>query len=852
MLINKGISFGDWLKQSRREYDLTQFDLADRIGCSVATIQKIEAGVRRPSRQVAQLLADFFRVGEVDRSSFIQFARGTSAIADADDLDFDAPLDADGATSPVLVQEQPQAVEPAPRKAAGNLSVPITPLVGREQEIAELRERLASGRARLLTLTGPPGIGKTRLAIEAALQVLDRFEDGVFFVALAPIRDYRLVAPAIVEALGLRDNGNLPSEDALKAYLQDKRMLLVLDNFEQVIDAASVVVGLLQTAPDLKVMVTSRAALNVLGEQQFPIAPLSLPELTNLPGVDTLLTYPSIRLFVERAQATGPDFRLTPENAQAVAAICTRLDGLPLAIELIAARTKLLPPHSLLARLSKGLSMLKGGLQDLPARQQTLQDAIAWSYDLLDEGEKMLFARLSTFSGGSTLNAIEAICNAHNDLPVDTLEGVQSLSDKSLLVQSLGRDEEPRFSMLKTIHEYAAERLKESGETSQLRDLHLQYYLAMAEAADEQVKGTQQPIWFARLRSEHENLRAAIEWTFEREQWEMGAVLTSYLEFFWRQGYPSEGRRWMEALVQHSDSISPGNMGRLYIALGQFSNDQGDIPQAREWLEQAMEIGKSLGNRELVGRALENMAWGEMICGDFQTARDFGAQAIAIWDELGDSYKHRAARTLYILGATAAYGNDLAEAERAFSRVIGLARELGQIEMMAGALNGLGVAQHFTGKYEAALAHYNEALTLSRQVELPLQVAPVTGNLGKLSRRMGNYEEARKYLTECMVLNLSLGLRDNIAETLMDFAELASAESKHERAALLYGAGETLLAELEMPFPALAVLELQAYIAETRAALGDDRYNALWTRGTQLSTNRAVDYALGRTDLATT
>ena len=844
MLAGRGSTFGDWLKQSRKDRDLTQLDLADRIGCSVATIQKIEAGQRRPSRQVAQLLADFFRIPDDDRQSFVQFARSSPGLgepAEQDESDFDSPLE------PAQDAEPQTPHEPELRKVPGNLAAPITSIVGREVEVARLVERLAMERMRLLTLTGPPGIGKTRLAVEVALRVLDRFEDGVFFVPLAHVRDPYMVAPAIAEALGMRDTGVRPTVESLKAYLQDKNMLLLLDNFEQVIDAAPAVVSLLQGAPGLKVVVTSRAALNVLGEQQFPIPPLHLPELTELPDPEALLDYPSIRLFVERAQACNPAFELTAANAPAVAAICARLDGLPLAIELVAARVKLLPPQALLPRLSNSLSFVKGGHKDLPARQQTLQDAIAWSYDLLDEGEKVLFARLSVFSGGSTLNAIEAVCNAHGDLALDTLEGVQSLSDKSLLVQGLGRDEEPRFSMLATIHEYASEQLRQCGKVEVLRDLHLQYYLAMSQAADQQVQGNQQTVWFARLKSEHGNLRAAIERTFEREHWDMAAVLTSHLEFFWRQGYPGEGRRWLERLLPHADSIPPASMGRVYVALGQFANDHGDLAQADEWLGRAIEIGQSLGNKEIVARALDNLAWGTMIRGGFERAEAYGRQALAIYDELG--YKHRAARTLYILGGIAAYGNRLEEAARLFARVIALSRELGQVESLTGGLNALGVTEHFLGKHEAAMSHYMECLALARQVGLPVHIAPVTGNIGKLFRKMGDYEQSRKYLVEGMLLNQSLGFKDNIAETLVDFAELASAEGQHERAARIYGAGERLLAELGMPFPALAANEMQAYIAQTRAALGEPRYQELWAEGSKLTNDQAVDYALGKIDV---
>src|SRR5215210_4070551 len=346
-----------------------------------------------------------------------------------------------------------------------NLPVQPTPLVGREKEVEAVRERLGgSSGARLLTLTGPGGIGKTRLALQVAAEALEEFEDGAFFVALAAIADPALVAPAIAGSLGVLDSGERPLIEGLKDHLRDRQPLLLLDNFEQVLEASSLVGELLSSCPELKVLATSRISLRLYGEREYPVPPLALPDPAHLPPPERLTQYEAVRLFVERAQDARPDFSVTNENAPAVAEICARLDGLPLAIELAAARAKILSPQAMLSRLSNRLKLLKGGARDLPERQQTLRGAIDWSHALLEEGEKVLFAMLSVFAGGRTLEAIEAICDAEGDLPVDVLDGVEPLADKSLLREEEGPGGEPRFVMLETIHQYAKEKLEESGE----------------------------------------------------------------------------------------------------------------------------------------------------------------------------------------------------------------------------------------------------------------------------------------------------------------------------------------------------------------------------------------------------
>src|SRR5215207_6071760 len=403
-----------------------------------------------------------------------------------------------------------------------NLPTQPTPLIGRERELEEVLSMLRSTHVRLLIFTGPGGTGKTRLGLQAAAELTDEFEDGVFFVALAAIRDPALVAPTITRTLGLTESSNQPPEEILKGYLRDRQTLLVLDNFEQILASAALLDALLSAAPGLKVLATSRTALRLYGEHEFAVPPLSLPDTGSLPPVEHLTRYEAVRLFLDRARAIRPDFSLTEENAPAVIEICSRLDGLPLAIELAAARIKLLPPQAMLSRLGNRLKLLTGGARNLPERQRTLRNAIAWSHEMLDEGEKTLFARLAVFSGGSTLEAIEAVCDAEGDLPVDALDGVSSLLDKSLLRQEEGLEGEPRFAMLETIREYAREELEESGDAEEVKRAHAEYFLALAEEADPELKGPGQLEWLQRLETEHDNMRAAFTWALRQEEVELG------------------------------------------------------------------------------------------------------------------------------------------------------------------------------------------------------------------------------------------------------------------------------------------------------------------------------------------
>jgi predicted ATPase/class 3 adenylate cyclase len=500
-----------------------------------------------------------------------------------------------------------------------NLPVQPTVFIGREKELAAVCSLLRDTNTRLVTLTGPGGTGKTRLALQAGAEVLNEFRDGVWFVDLAPTTDHKLVISAIAHPLGVREAGGETIADRLKAYLKDKHLLMILDNFEQVSEAALQVSQLLGSCPRLKVLATSRVPLSIRGEKEYPVPPLSVPDVRNLPTLERLTQYEAVRLFIERATDVKPDFQVTNENAPAVAEICARLDGLPLAIELAAARVRMLSPAALLARLSQRLKVLTGGPLDLPARQQTLRNTIEWSYDLLTEGEKQLFRRMAPFSGGRSLEALEAVCNYDGQLGIDVFEGTGSLLSKNLLREVEGSGGEPRFWMLETIHECAREKLEESGESEALGREHALYFLALAEEAEPHLTGAKQIEWLDRLEGEHDNLRAALRWARERrdardagdaEAGEMELRLAGALWRFWYvRGYQSEGREQLAAVLSGGHERSGGGsaIAKALSGAGMLAWAQGDFASARSLQEESLAIRRELGDRGGIAWALSNL-----------------------------------------------------------------------------------------------------------------------------------------------------------------------------------------------------------------------------------------------------
>jgi predicted ATPase/class 3 adenylate cyclase len=695
-----------------------------------------------------------------------------------------------------------------------NLPSRLTSFVGRERETSEAKRLL--GAARLLTLTGPGGCGKTSLALRVASEVLasehgDAFEDGVFFVALAPINDPGLVVSTIAQTLGVREVGGRPLLDSLKDTLRDKRLLLVLDNFEQVLPAAPLVTDLLAECPTLRILVTSRAVLRVSGERDYPVPPLALPEAGGALTAEGLSRYPAVTLFVERALDARPNFMLTDESAAAAVEICARLDGLPLAIELAAARVRLLPPRALLARLARRLPLLVGGPRDLPARQQTLRDTIAWSYDLLDPDEQALFRRLGAFVGGFTLEAAEATC-ASATTDVVFLDGVASLVEKSLLLQDEPHGE-PRFRMLETIREYALEVLDASGEASDVRRRHATHFLALAEVAEPELQKARQATWFDRLEREHDNLRAAMHWSLESGEEELGLRLAAALGRFWEvRGFLSEGQHWLDrALALATSDPRPRLASARAAALsaaGTLAYIRSDYERAVALFQDSLARGRALGDRAGIATSLHNLSRVRFYQGDHESAVALCEESLALRRALAD--KRGVAMSLNTLGVIARNRGDQGTARALLEESLGLFRELGDRW-------GIGL---------------------------------LLNNLARVARDLNDWSWTAALCAESLALFREVGDRHGLAWVLSNLAIVAQARGAWPRAARLFGVVDALLETLGSSSLSLSPAERGAYeaaVAAARAALGAAAFAAAWAEGRALPLEQAIAEALTTT-----
>ena len=653
-----------------------------------------------------------------------------------------------------------------------NLPVQPTPLIGREKQVAVVQAMLRRDDVRLVTLTGPGGTGKTRLGLQVAADLSDDFEHGVYFVNLAPISDPSLVASTIAQTVKVRETGGQSLIASLKDYLCEKQMLLLLDNFEQVVAAAPSVADLLAACPRLKMLLTSRETLHLRGEHEYPVPPLALPDPKRLSEMrpdlaPTLLPhYSAVALFSQRAQAVKPDFRITDRNAAVVAEICVRVDGLPLAIELAAARCKMLSPQAILSRLSSRLALLTGGAHDLPGRQQTLRDAIAWSYDLLDAREKTLFARLAVFAGGCTLEAAESVCHSP-ELEIDILDGLTSLVNKSLLRQIEGTGDEPRFTMLETIREYALECLGESGETESLRCKHAEYHLVLAEKAEPELAGRQQVAWLDRLEGEHDNLRAALGWAIEHCEGSWALRLGGALGQFWfMRSYFSEGRWWLaKALdIVQSGSSSASARAKALNWAGYLAYRQTDLASARSVFEEGLTLARGAGEKQVAAHALNglgNVGWTQ---GNLAAARSFYEESLALRREVAD--KWGISISLSNLGNVAWGQSDYTAARAYYEEGLAIGRELGDRQGIAWTLNVLGGLALTQGDCAAARSFLEESLAIQREVGDKSGSAESLNNLGMLARNQGDHEQAAALSRESLALYREIGDKGGSAEAL--------------------------------------------------------------------------------------
>jgi predicted ATPase len=698
-----------------------------------------------------------------------------------------------------------------------NLPIQPTPFVGREKEVAVITQMLRLRDVRLLTLTGPGGTGKSRLGLRVAAELSDAFADGVFFVNLAPISDPELVVPTIARTLELKKTGEQSLLDLLKVSLWDKHLLLLLDNFERVVSAALPVAELLSACPQLKILVTSRIALHVRAEHEFAVPPLALPDVKHLSELAAIRQYEAVALFISRAQAVKPDFQVTNANAAAVVEICAHLDGLPLAIELAAARMKLFTPQALLARLGQRFQVLTSMARDIPARQQTLRNTIEWSYTLLDSYEQRLFCWLSVFVGGCTLEAVESVCSQAGNETGQVLDGVASLTDKSLLQQrEVG--EEPRLVMLETIREYGLEQLAARGETDVARQTHAAYYLALAEECVPGLLGPEEVVWLGRLEREHDNLRAAMQWLLERievrQYMEMALRLGGALHRFWRMsGHSSEGRSYLErALANSRGSTAAVRAEALNVAADLALFDQYDHAQAERLARESLAVYRELGDKRGIATSLSLLGWVAQRQFKRVEAHALHEEGLALSRELGD--KRGVAKALYDLSYLAFSQGDYGRSYALKEESLALYRELGDEWSIAFLLLQVVSVASYQGDYDKAYPLAEEGLALFRELEDKEGIADALFALGGVILNQGDYAKAGSLLEEGLAMYRELGLMRGIARSLFSLGRVAFGQGDHTRAQALHREGLALFKELDDKWLiALSLEELGAVVA---------------------------------------
>jgi len=756
-----------------------------------------------------------------------------------------------------------EAAPPARGAQPRTLPVQRTAFVGRVREKAAITQLLRRRDVFVVTLTGPGGIGKTRLALEVARELADELPGGAHFVALGLVNDPDGIAPTILQVLGAReDDGQTSTLAAVKRHLQDsasRPLLLLLDSFEHLIPAASLVAELAAESPGSKILVTSRSPLHVYGEHEFPVPPLAVPD-PRTTSLEELSRSEAIALFIQRAMAVKPNFAMTEESAKAIAEICSRLDGLPLAIELAAARVKLLSPAAMRARLENRLQLLIGGARDLPARQQTLRGAIDWSHDLLTPAEQKLLRRLSVFVGGCTLEAAEAVCDAPNDLGLDLLEGIGSLMDKSLLGEFEPRGGESRCFMLETIREYGLERLASSGDEPLTRRAHAAYCLVLAEdRAFEQVPGNPggelygpspaRPVpetsgWLEQFEVEHDNFRAALDWLIENAEAEWGLRLgTALLQFWEEREHQAEGRERLERLLS-----LPGAAGRTRLraralfAQGVLTGN-ADLAAARALHEKGLEISRELGDKRGVAVALNAIAVCAQKQGDLEDSRSRFEESLALWKELGDAVA--VARALSNLASVARLGGRPGEARALFQECLALSRRLGDRAGAAWALNQQGDVAREQGDLAAAGRAYEESLAMFRDLGDRWGIAGSLGDLGNLAREQGDFEAADRLYAQSLGVFRELDYKRGIARLLEAFACSAAGRSQPERSLRLAGAAAALRHALGAPPAPAERNRLEKDLEAARQALTNTAGAAAWMEGWGMLLEGAIREAVG-------
>ena len=862
-------SFGNWLKTRRKARDLTQSELADQVGCSAAAIRKLEAEERRPSAQIVERLAEIFEIPHNEQANFLRFARGEMRSA------------------PVEIKEDlPWQASTAPIRS--NLPATVTSLIGREQEIADVRNYLSKGDIRLVTLIGPPGIGKTRLSIEVARALLSDFPDGVFFVVLALLDDPSLIPQTVAQALNFVETNRQSAVEQLSDGIRDKQMLLVLDNCEHLIEGVAALVSfLLSTCPRLKMLTTSRESLRIPGEWVYKVPAFDLSAEHSSVDVESASRHPALILFAERARAVRADFSLTSENIETVTAICARLDGLPLVIELMAARMRFMSPQELLDLLTGQFVLTADGMRAASERQKTLQHAIDWSHGLLSHEEQNMFAYLSIFSGGFTLDAAEAVFSPlFTSKPVSQL--ITSLLDKSLLQYGSATHSDStssRYTMLVTIQEFARNRLQQMSAAAEIHNRHSSYFLALAEQADRQIHGPQQLDWINRLEAEHDNFRAAFEWSLSTNNTENAVQFFNLLNWAWHiRGHFSEMAEWFEKII-HLPDLDHFPLLRatamINAARWEWWKGQGKLTKAHSHLEQSRTICEELG-REGEAQLAWALTWlshilrmeGTELGKSASFARDALQLHQRLENQIGEAF------STLLLGVTEVH-QGLLSAKPTLLHSLELFRQLGDSWGMARASQFLGLQSLQDGDFEQAGTYFEQHRLLDQKLDFRPGLMAALDNLGELYRIQGDLTRARQTLQESIQISQEYGLtpsysiyslsvtalakndyesarnysieyfhheRSQFSDMVAcDFfmlqAAVAGGVGQAERSAKLYGAAQLILDTTEYKYLPSHIDEFERHIQLAREQLAEN-FEAFVKEGRAMTMEQAVAYAL--------